>query len=175
MTTLQSEHLTLRPYVEADFDIMARLHGTPAVMVHMRDGAVSREDARRYFDSYARNWDTNGISVWALFRTHDDAYVGECGFWLREGFAGYALRYILAEPYWRQGFAGEAAETALQWAFKSRQIPEVNAVSHVDNPGSVRILRRLGFSLADTAHKNLVGMHRYRITCEDWLQREGGS
>ncbi len=175
MTTLQTERLTLSPYVETDFDAMAQLHGTQTVMAHMRDGAVGRDEARRYFDSYLENWKTNGISVWALFKTDDNTYVGECGFWLREGFAGYALRYILAEPYWRQGFGGEAARAALQWGFGNQQIPEVNAVSHLENPGSARILQGLGFQLVDTSHKNLDDMHRYRITREDWFKRENGS
>lgn len=175
MTALETQRLTLRPYAEDDFDIMAALHGTPGVMAGLRDGALARDEARQYFDSYARDWTERGIGLWALFTKSGGAYIGECGFWVRDGFAGYALRYILAEPHWRQGYAFEAATKALDWGFRTKRIPVVNAVSRVSNPGSERILQKLGMQLADTAHKGVDGLHRYTIELDDWLARGDGT
>jgi len=169
MTELQTERLDLRPYTEADFDVMARLHGTPDVMAGLREGALSRAEAREYFDSYARDWRERGLGIFALFDRIDGAYIGECGFWVRDGFAGSALRYILDTPHWGRGYALEAAETALDWGFRDRAVPVVNAVSRVSNPASERILQTLGMTLSDTAHKGHAELHRYTVTRDDWL------
>jgi len=174
MTELRTERLNMRPYAEADFDAMARLHGTPKVMVGLREGALSRDEARAYFDSYARDWRTLGRGIFALYGRTDGTYIGECGFWVREGFDGSALRYILDAPYWGAGFALEAAEAALDWGFETQGVPVVNAVSRVDNPASERILQKLGMVLSDTAHKGQAGLHRYTVTRAQWLAARPG-
>ena len=169
MTVLETQRLTFRPYEEADFDAMAALHCTPSVMAHMRGGAVDRHAARRAFDSYLYHWRDSDISIWALRRKDDGAFIGECGFWVRADFPGRSMRYILAEPYWGRGYALEAAMAAVQWGFEFKRVPRITAVAQQANPASVRILERLGLILEDTAHNGLVGFHRYAVDRDDWL------
>ncbi len=171
MTALETSRLILRPYVESDFDAMAALHGTPRVMAGLREGALGRDEARGYFDSYRNDWRNLGIGIWALYARADGAYLGECGFWVREGFPGHALRYILDVPHWGQGYALEAARAALAWGFGTMDIPVVNAVSRMSNPASERILQRLGMTLEDPAHKGMNGLHRYAVERTQWLRR----
>jgi RimJ/RimL family protein N-acetyltransferase len=172
MTILHTNRLIMRPYDDSDFDRMAELHGTQTVMAHMRDGAIDRDEARRYFESYLSDWAKTGISVWALLRGADSAYIGECGFWVREGFPGKSLRYILAESYWNQGYGLEAATAALRWGFEEKNISWVSAVSHTANSGSVRILERLGLTIEDTAHKGMEAFHRYSVSREVWVKQK---
>ena len=171
MPVLYTDRLMMRPYQEADFDQMAELHGNADVMAHMRDGAVGYNEARRYFDSYLQCWDQSGISIWALIGKKDDAYMGECGFWVRPDFPGYSLRYILAEKYWGHGYAGEAASRALQWGFDTQEISQVTAVSQAANSGSIRILQQPCMNLEDSAHKGLTDFHRYAVSREEWNRK----
>ena len=54
------------------------------------------------------------------------------------------LRYVLAHPYWEQGYATEAAKMIVDWALAQPPICRVWAVCDVDNLPSVRVLEKIG-------------------------------
>ena len=62
----------------------------------------------------------------------------------------YDLSYRLRRPYWGQGIATEAAMFWLQYGFELLQLPEIGAVTHVDNIGSNTILRKIGLRFKET-------------------------
>lgn len=85
------------------------------------------------------------------------------------------LGYWIAEPYWGRGIAVEASRAMLDIAFLALGRKIVNSAHFLDNPGSGRVLRKLGFP--DTgrvrAHPCLargrrVACAEYELTREEW-------
>jgi len=52
------------------------------------------------------------------------------------------LGYVLAQPYWGQGYMPEAVLALTQWALDQPQIYRVWAVCDVENIGSARVLEK---------------------------------
>lgn len=61
---------------------------------------------------------------------------------LRHGDLGYAV----ARAQWGRGYATEMARAAIAHAFATYDRPEITADVFDDNPASVRVLEKLGFS-----------------------------
>ena len=54
------------------------------------------------------------------------------------------LGYVLARPYWGQGYMTEAARAVVEWALGQSSIFRVWAVCDVENAASVRLLEKIG-------------------------------
>jgi len=55
------------------------------------------------------------------------------------------MGYCLDESAWGQGFATEAADALLQWAFDTLDLNRVQSEADTRNTASVRVLEKLGF------------------------------
>ncbi|MFW2830410.1 GNAT family N-acetyltransferase [Sphingomonas sp. ID0503] len=55
------------------------------------------------------------------------------------------LSYWVARDHWGLGYATEAAAALVSIAFHGLRIGELQAENFIDNPGSERVLRKLGF------------------------------
>jgi [ribosomal protein S5]-alanine N-acetyltransferase len=76
--------------------------------------------------------------------------IGQLQLTLAEAGAGLGqphhlrLGYLLAAAQWGQGLMQEAAAAVLHHALRQPDVWRVDALCDVDNPGSARLLRRLG-------------------------------
>ena len=84
---------------------------------------------------------------WMVAARDGDAVIGTCTMFRfeprhRRAEIGYALR----SDHWGRGLAREAAELALDWAFRVLDLHRVEADIDPRNDGSRALLQRLGFS-----------------------------
>lgn len=84
-----------------------------------------------------------GDRVRAIIRKADGAGLGMIGVHPRNDGA-FEFGYWLAEPYWGEGYASEAARCLLAAADKAGIAPIV-AGHYADNPASGRVLEKCGF------------------------------
>ncbi len=56
------------------------------------------------------------------------------------------LGYVLGRPYWGQGYATEICRALIDLTFATRRWPRLKACVFDDNPGSARVLLKLGFT-----------------------------
>lgn len=94
--------------------------------------------------------DEHGHCFWALERKADGAFIGFCG--LKPGVAGTPVEgqieigWRLARAYWGQGYAREAAQAALAWAWINTAAPLVAAITVPANESSWGLMERLGMT-----------------------------
>ncbi len=50
----------------------------------------------------------------------------------------------MAKPYWHQGYATEAAQACLKFAFETLNLNEIVAFTSVQNKPSEQVMQRLG-------------------------------
>ena len=148
MFHLETERLILRSWrPEDDVAGAHRIWGDPAVMRHIDDGAPHGSEAqtRRALAGAIRAEETHGISLWPMIRKADGDLVGCCGFHHVGPGPQLELAYHLARPFWGQGYATEAARACLTYARDILKATRVTAAVHPANPGSRRVLEKIGF------------------------------
>jgi RimJ/RimL family protein N-acetyltransferase len=137
--------LLLRAFTPADAPAAHRLiYGDPEVMRHVGTGPLADLTAtRELLAAYAAHHADHGFGFWAVEERATGALVGDAG--LERTLRGEVeLGYTLARGAWGRGYATEAGELCVA-AARELGLGELVGVVDVGNPGSVRVLEKLGF------------------------------
>ena len=86
---------------------------------------------------------------------------------------GLELGYWIGEPYWKRGYATEAAHALVDLAFRSTGIQVLHVSVRVINPASRRVIHKCGFQYAGQGMMNSivagqVPIERYRLDRKTW-------
>jgi ribosomal-protein-alanine N-acetyltransferase len=80
-----------------------------------------------------------------IIHTLDRTVIGDIGFKGEpDGTGTIEIGYSIITAYRRQGYAFEAAQALVRWAFAQPGVRRVAAECLPDNPGSIRVLEKLG-------------------------------
>ncbi len=66
------------------------------------------------------------------------------------------IGYRISKRYWGQGFATEAGEAIVNFAFSDLELNRIQIRCFTDNPGSVRIAEKLGFQKEGLIRKGVI-------------------
>jgi [ribosomal protein S5]-alanine N-acetyltransferase len=140
---IATERLIIRPFTLADFEAIHAVWSDPAVMGPIPSQAYDREQSWARLRGKLRHQARHGFSKWAVAVKASGTVIGECGVHYLQDGPDIELGYKLAQSYWGQGFATEAARACLGWALAAR--PErVVAIVDPANTRSARILSTIG-------------------------------
>ena len=90
------------------------------------------------------------LGFWVAERREDGATVGFCG--LKRGNPGSPIEgmlevgWMLAEAYWGQGYAAEAAVASIDWAWANLDEDRIVAITAERNRKSQRLMERIGMT-----------------------------
>ncbi|WP_027037256.1 GNAT family N-acetyltransferase [Mesorhizobium ciceri] len=109
--------------------------------------------------------------AYALTLAGTDTFVGCAG--LNTTDRGLELGYWIGEPYWKKGYATEAAHALVDLAFQRTSIQVLHASTRVINPASRRVIHKCGFQYAGQGMLNSivagqVPVERYRLDRKTW-------
>jgi RimJ/RimL family protein N-acetyltransferase len=146
----QTERLILRTWTGEDRAEYARHLNTPAVTANV-GGLQSEADMAAAFeriDGYQRD---TGHTFWAVERKADGAFLGFCGLKVANVpgtpvHGEIEIGWRLREDAWGQGYAREAAEAALDWAWANLDVPRVVSFTIPANEASWGLMERLGMT-----------------------------
>ena len=82
------------------------------------------------------------------------------------------IGYFLKRSAWGNGYATEAVERILRFAFEASPLEKVVAVIEPENIGSRRILRKTGFSTTGIRRAYGEDLPGFQVIREDWLSRQ---
>ena len=117
-----------------DFDVAKNLSTMPHPYTAADGEAfMARMDEKR---------DNRTDFVFAITRKPDCVYMGSIGLHQRD--EGYEFGYWLGKPFWRHGYATEAAHRLIAFAFDEVNADFVWAGWFHDNPRSGNVLAKLG-------------------------------
>ena len=162
---IETERLRLRPFRPDDLDDLARLLGDSEVMKFLGVKAgrtYSRDETAEILQHAIDGWHKRGYSRWAVIHQESDQFIGLCGLKTLEGAP--ELIYALAQSYWGQGLAAEAATASLRFAFEELKLDRVVAVTRHANLASQRVMQRIGMSYEEEVRHFGVDVVRYVIT-----------
>ena len=87
----------------------------------------------------------NWYAVWMIER-EDGTHIGELCFKGLDENGVAEIGYGISEHYQNQGFAGEAVQAVVTWAFREPGITAIEAETDANNIASQRVLEKCGFA-----------------------------
>jgi RimJ/RimL family protein N-acetyltransferase len=102
----------------------------------------SVQDAQEAVSRFLEHWRSGKSYCWLIFRNDREELIGAIS--ARED-QGIVLGYLLARPFWGQGFMSEALGAIVEWAFSMPKVFRVWAVCDFENRASARLLEKNGF------------------------------
>lgn len=167
---LATERLVLRAPRDSDIPQLVMLANNRHVaeMLSRMPHPYGEPEARAFLSMCSRR--DAGVS-YALTLSGTGSFIGCAG--LNPTERGVELGYWVGEPYWRRGFATEAAHALVDLAFKATGVNVLHVSTRVINPASRRVIHKCGFQYAGQGMVNSlsagqVPVERYRLDRRTW-------
>lgn len=179
LPVLRTERLTVAPFTEdhardvdrfeALWDVARYTTGIPHpyppgdAFLYAHDVALERHNGA-------------GGLAFAVLPKADKRVVGMVELDLADDGRSAELGYAYAPDVWGRGFAVEAAEAIISWAFGDAGLDALVASAHVDNHASCRVLQKTGFrrvgnSTTYMRERGKTGTFEdYRLMRREWQQ-----
>jgi ribosomal-protein-alanine N-acetyltransferase len=147
--TLETERLTLRPFVEADAGDVERLAGAREIA----EGTLAiphpypKGGGAMWIGTHADGWASGKQANFAIVERATGALVGAIGVVVVPEHAHAELGYWIGVESWNRGYATEAARATLTFAFESLGLHRIEARHFMRNPASGRVMQKIGMRL----------------------------
>lgn len=141
---IETERLILRELRQEDFPTYEKLAADPDVMRYLGGKTMNQVDAWRHMAFMVGHWQLRGYGYFALVEKTTGEFIGRAGFTNPTGWPGFELGWTVVPWKQRQGFAFEAAQRLLRFAFEDLDKDHVISLIHPDNTPSRRVAEKLG-------------------------------
>ncbi|QPC85899.1 GNAT family N-acetyltransferase [Mesorhizobium sp. NBSH29] len=175
---LVTERLVLRPPHEDDMAELAQLANNRRVaeMLSRMPYPYGEAEARA-FVAMTRVPKKAGCS-YAVTLAESGAFIGCAG--LNGTDRGLEMGYWIGEPYWKHGYATEAAHALVDVAFRATTINALNVSCRVINAASRRVIHKCGFQYSGQGMLNSivagqVPVERYSLDRKTWVSLKSWS
>ena len=182
--SIETPRLRLRPWRPEDFEPFAQLNADPAVMRYFPH-ALTAAESHALAQKFQRLIELNSWGFWAIELKQTQRFIGFCGLHFQPDMFEFSpcteIGWRLDAEYWHQGYATEAAEACLHFAFDILKLEEAVAFTAKQNSPSETLMQRLGMQPQGyfdhpklDQDSPLLAHALYRITPADFLKSRGG-
>ena len=142
---LETPRLRLRRMVMRDLDFVASMLGDPLVM-RFYPGVQDREESAEWIRRQRDRYLDDGHGLWLMVERATGAPCGQIGLCMQRvsGLDVPEIGYLVHRPYWRRGYATEAALATRAFAFDARGYARVVSLIRPENLPSQGVARKLG-------------------------------
>jgi ribosomal-protein-alanine N-acetyltransferase len=147
---IETERLKLRAVFPADAQAVFQLMSDPKVVRHHElEPFETIQQAHTLISSFT-TWFQNDQAVrWAIIRKDNSELIGTCCFdTFHPKYQSVNVGYNIRSDQWGQGYATEAVQTIIEYAFRNGIVGPVNRVQAITVPTNVaseKVLEKLGF------------------------------
>jgi RimJ/RimL family protein N-acetyltransferase len=167
-----TSRLALRRWQAGDAELVAPIYAKSEVMRFIPGGTWSIEQTRRIVDRMTELERENGFGYYPVVRRSGGAPIGHCGLGRLENGDEIEVAYVFDVPFWRQGYASEAAAAAVAFGFEVG-IERIVAVAFPENAGSIGVMRKIGMHRVGRAHHFGATLEKYEIIRPSDFRRGG--
>lgn len=149
-TVLETKRLLLRRLIQEDLDDLFALYCNPEITKYIPDAPRNYEDTKEELE-----WFLNGhprypdLGLWATIHKETGSFIGRCGLlpWTIAGQQEVEVAFTIAQDYWGQGLATEAALGILHYAFERLNLARLISLIDPANHASRRVAEKIGMTL----------------------------
>ncbi len=168
--TLTTTRLTLRGWQDSDADAFARITSDPDFVRYIGDGQpIDADQSWRLMATIVGHWHLRGFGLWLVEETQTGKFVGRVGLWQPSGWPDIEIGWGIAPEFWGKGFASEAANAAMAWAFNELNLESLVSLIHPDNEASKRVALKMGEKFDQKLDILNKTVDVYRISREKYL------
>lgn len=140
---IETERLLLRPWRKHDSDAFWAMACDLQVMEFLPK--LTRAESDAAVDRMIATEAEHGHVFWALERKDEPDFIGFCGILPpRAPIYEHEIGWRLAHHAWGHGYAREAAEASLAWAWANLSVHAIMAITNLANTRSWGLMERLG-------------------------------
>ena len=144
---LSTSRLFLRPLQLADADRMFLGWATDMEVVKYLSWKphLSVDETKRIISYWMSNYPDPKFYIWGI-QVKQGPLIGTISIHsIHDGFERGEVGYALAKPYWNQGYATEALQAIVDYAFDKVAFNRLEAHHSIYNPASGAVLIKAGF------------------------------
>ena len=113
------------------------------------------QDLAEFLPLYAQQLEADpsllGWGIWLMIHATERVVIGDVGFKGKPDYEGTVeIGYSVIPAYRNRGFASEAAQALVNWAFTQQGVKRIIAECSDDNAPSARVLQKLGMKRLET-------------------------
>jgi ribosomal-protein-alanine N-acetyltransferase len=144
MTVLETERLILRPFEVSDAPVVERLASAYEV------AATTLNIPHPYPEGMAESYILGAIEAmnhgdrFSFAIVHQRQLIGSITVSMRPPHDCAEMGYWIGVPYWKQGYATEAARRVVNFGFEEKHLNRIYASCFIDNPASAHVLQKCG-------------------------------
>ena len=140
---IETPRLILRPPLAEDLDGFAAM-AADEESARFIGGVQPRANAWRGMMTIAGCFALQGFGLFSVVEKESGRWIGRVGPWMPDGWPGTEVGWGLLPGAWGKGYALEAAEASIDWAFERLGWSEVIHCIDPENRRSARLAERLG-------------------------------
>ncbi len=145
----------MRPIAETDFaEAYGKWGSSEIVAKYMSWQCGIPAETEKFIRYAACAWDTGEEYTWVIAERNKPGLIGSFGLRVHKDDADFG--YLLLPEFWGRGYIAEAGRPIIDWCCALPSIKRIWAVHHVDNPGSGRVMQKLGLKLEKMLAKNKI-------------------
>ncbi|HWO77405.1 MAG TPA: GNAT family N-acetyltransferase [Bacillus sp. (in: firmicutes)] len=144
--TITTERLVLRLFQKSDAEAVTKLCNNYNIYKNTLylPYPYSIEDALSWIEHHLDHFIANKLFEFAITDKESGELYGAIALTNNHKFNNGEMAYWIGEEFWGNGYATEAAQAILQFAFDEKQYHKVFARHFNSNPASGRVMRKLG-------------------------------
>lgn len=145
MIVLETPRLILRQLVADDLDDLYRILSDPTTMAFW-PAPFSLEGTHAWIEHQRQSYRDNGFGRYAVILKENQSLIGNCGIAKAsiDGTIENDLGYIIFHPFWKQGYASEAAAACKRYGMDTLQLDRICANMPTDHVASRRTAEKIG-------------------------------
>jgi [ribosomal protein S5]-alanine N-acetyltransferase len=144
---LETSRLRLSEFVPQDADALAAVLGDPVTMQYY-PAAFDRKGVEEWIERNRNRYRGEGFGLWAMLLRKTSELIGDCGCFLQDvdGRDDIEIGYHVRRDLWRKGYATEAAQACMQYAFTKLGVDRVISLIRPENVQSIRVAEKNGLT-----------------------------
>src|ERR1700733_12773121 len=140
----QTPRFCIREFSTTDETTYLSLFDDKEVTLHLPK-RTRYENMQLFRETFKEYIQKKVLGRWGMFNNGDEEFIGIC---LLRPYLNNPLQvelgYVLSKKFWGKGIAGEMAQIMVAYAFTHTNIPEIVAVTTLQNVGSQKVLIKAG-------------------------------
>ncbi|MBP3038232.1 GNAT family N-acetyltransferase [Bacillaceae bacterium Marseille-Q3522] len=144
--TITTKRLVLRLFQKADAVAVTKLCNNYNIYKSTLylPYPYSLEDALSWIEHHPDNFNANKLYEFAITDKEREELFGAIALSNNQKFQNGEIAYWIGEEFWGNGYATEAAQAVLQFAFEEKHYHKVFARYFRSNPASGRVMKKIG-------------------------------
>ena len=142
--TLETQRLKLRAFTVDDCEPYASMYANESFYRFLDGKPLARSQVWENMAVILGHWSLLGYGIWALECRETGQLVGRAGLLNLPGWPDVEVCWALSPDFWGKGYATEAAQASINWAFDTRGFGRLISLIHPDNSASKALAIRLG-------------------------------